>query len=156
MRKKLCAALALVALVIAGGDPAVVPVPKREIVLVLDHTPRDHPPISATTDRLPLALPVACGANVTERLMLSSAARVMGKLGLLKLNAVPETDTCEMVMDLLRLVLVSDVESVLLLPSWTLPKLRVGVATMSCPKPALAHKTILRRSRCQVYRQREP
>jgi hypothetical protein len=75
-----------------------------------------------TIDRRPLAEPVVWGANVTERLRLSSGAKVIGQLGPLRLNPVPETDVCEMVISLL-LLLVTEVDSVLLLPSGTLPKL---------------------------------
>jgi hypothetical protein len=50
------------------------------------------------------------------------------------------------------LVLVTEVERVLLLPCWTLPKLRPEEATICCPEAALAHKTTLRRSRCHQTR----
>jgi hypothetical protein len=139
--------LAVVVLAIAGGEPIVLPVPEpeREIVLACVLA-QARKPIMVTTDRLPLVGPVAWGAKVTERLMLWSGARMIGKLGPLKLKPVPETDACEMVMYLL-LVLVTEVDSVLLLPSWTLPKSRPEEASASCPEAALAYKTTLRRSK---------
>ena len=109
--------------------------------------------VSVATDKLPLAEPVTWGANVTEKLMLSCGARVIGKLGPLKLNPAPETDACETVICRLP-VLVNEVERVLRLPAWTLPKLRElrESANLCCPEAALAHKTTLRRNRCHQTR----
>jgi len=92
--------------------------------------------------------------------MLCSGAKVIGKPGLLTLNPVPETDACEMVICLL-LLLVTEVDSVLLLPSWTLPKLREGEARaeeaiVCSPEAALAYKTTLRRSCHQMYLPSKP
>src|SRR2546426_11447089 len=69
----------------------------------------------------------------------------MGKLGLLKLNPVPAADACEMVMfDLLALL--TEIESVLLLPTGMLPKLMPEDARASCPDAALEYKRTLRRT----------
>src|SRR5439155_25981844 len=69
----------------------------------------------------------------------------MGELGLVKLNPVAVTDACEMVMfDLL--LLLTEIDSVLLLPTWTLPKLRPEEVRASCPDAALEYKRILRRT----------
>ena len=112
---------------------------------------RSSLPRSVTTDMLPCAAPAAWGAKLTERLVLCSGARVIGKLGPLKLNPVPETDTCEMVIFRL-LVLRAEVQIVLLLPSWTPPKLRAEEVSASCPDAAFTYKTIWRRSKCQQRR----
>jgi len=136
--------LAAVELVITGGEVIAVPAPERKIVL------RSRK-LESAIDKLPLAEPVAWGANVTERLMLSCGAKVIGKLGPLNLNPGPETDACEIVICRL-LVLVNGVERVLLLPAWTLPKLRAEVASLCCPEAALANKTTLRRNRCHQTR----
>ena len=136
--------LAAVELVITGGEVIAVPAPERKIVL------RSRK-LESAIDKLPLAEPVAWGANVTERLMLSCGAKVIGKLGPLNLNPGPETDACEIVICRL-LVLVNGVERVLLLPAWTLPKLRAEVASLCCPETALANKTTLRRNRCHQIR----
>src|SRR6516165_6400282 len=102
--------LALVPLVITGGDAIAVPVPERKIMIV-----RSRKSLPVTTDMLPLAEPVPRGENVTDKLVLCSGAKVIGKLGPAKLNPVPETDACEMLIYRL-LVLVTEVERVLLLP----------------------------------------
>jgi len=137
--------LAAVELLITGGEAIAVPAPERKIAL------RSRKLVSVAIDKLPLAEPVAWGANVTEKLMLCCGAKVIGKLGPLKLNPGPETDACEIVICRL-LVLVNEVERVLLLPAWTLPKLRAEAASLCCPEAALAYKTTLRRNRCHQTR----
>jgi hypothetical protein len=137
--------MAAVELVITGGEVIAVPVPAPERKIVS----RSRKPLSVAIDKLPLAEPVVCGANVTEKLMLCCGAKVIGRLGPLKLNPVPETDACEIVICRL-LVLVNEVERVLLLPAWTLPKLRelrAEAANLCCPEAPLVHKTTLRRNR---------
>jgi hypothetical protein len=138
--------LALEPLVITGGDAIAVPVPERKIMIV-----RSRKSLPVMTDMLPLVEPIPRGANVTDKLALCSGPKVIGNVGPLKLNPVPETDACEMVIDRL-LVLVTEVERVLLLPCWTLPKLRPEEAILCCPEAALAHKMTLRRSRCHQTR----
>ena len=70
---------------------------------------------------------------------------MIGKVGPLKLNPVPATDACEMVMfDLL--VLLIEVDSWAPLPTWTLPKLRPEEVRASCPDAALEYKRTLRRT----------
>jgi hypothetical protein len=64
----------------------------------------------------PLVAPVVWGANVTKKSTLWPGARVIGKLGALKLNGAPKTGTREMVISLM-LLLLTEVESVLLLPT---------------------------------------
>ena len=114
-----------------------VPVPAREMVLLLE---RCFPPLpiglTVTTDVLPLALPVACGANVTDKLALCCGVRVMDKLGPAKLNPAQVTVACAMVRFVLP-VLVSATDTVLLLPIWTLPKLRLEEERASWPVAAL-------------------
>ena len=114
-----------------------VPVPAREMLLLLE---RCFPllPIGLTvaTDVLPLALPVACGANVTDKLALCCGARVMGKFGPAKLNPAPVTVACAMVRFDLPL-LFTVIDNVLLLPIWTLPKLRLEEERASWPVAAL-------------------
>src|SRR5437879_12192917 len=44
------------------------------------------------------------------------------------------------------LLLVTEIDSVLLLPTWMLPKLRPEEARVSCPDAALEYKRILRRT----------
>jgi len=92
--------------------------------------------LSVATDVLPLALPLACGAKVTGKLALCCGARVMGKFGPAKLNPAPVTVACAMVRFDLPLLL-AVIDNVLLLPIWTLPKLRLEEERASWPVAAL-------------------
>jgi len=77
---------------------------------------------------LPEALPAADGANETLKVVLWPAVRVSGTLVPLRLNPVPPAAACEMVT-LVPPVLVTVSDSVCVLPTTTLPKLRlVGFA----------------------------
>ena len=77
---------------------------------------------------LPLAAPVAVGANLTESVADCPADRVIGVVMPLTLNTVPLAETCEIVIEVAP-VLVSLSVKVELLPTTILPKLRlVGVA----------------------------
>jgi hypothetical protein len=73
---------------------------------------------------LPLTAPTAVGVNSTLKLALCPAAKVTGALIPLKLNPVPLAATCEIVM-LDPPVFVTVSESVLLFPTWMLPKARL-------------------------------
>lgn len=102
---------------LAPKVPAVVPVPVNGIVRV---------GLGAfeVSVRLPLAAPLAVGANVTLKLVLCPAFRVTGAVIPLSVNPDPLIPTWEIVtLDPPLLVTVS--ERALLLPTVTLPKLRV-------------------------------
>jgi len=86
--------------------------------------------------RLPLAAPLAVGEKSTVNVAFWPAAKVKGKDSPLKLNPVPLAVAAEIVrLDPPVLVSVSD--KVVLLPTWTLPKLRlVGLAvSAACATP---------------------
>jgi len=76
------------------------------------------------TETVPLKGPPLAGANVTLNVALVPAARVSGVVTPLTLNPVPFAATCETVTAPVP-VLVSVACSVLLLPTLTLPKLRL-------------------------------
>ena len=114
-----------------------VPVPEREMLLLLDRCfPLLPIGFKVATDMLPLALPLPWGAKVTDKPAICCGARVMGKVEPAKLNPVPVTVACAMVRFVLP-VLVSATDTVLLLPIWTLPKLRLEEERASWPVAAL-------------------
>jgi hypothetical protein len=70
--------------------------------------------------RFPMMLPVVCGANDIDKLTFFCGATVMGRLGPTKLNPLPETVACEIVMVCLP-VFVTATGTIALLPACTLP-----------------------------------
>jgi hypothetical protein len=87
---------------LAVSDPAVTPVPESP-------TARDEFDALLTRARLPLAAPLAWGANATLKLVLCPAARVKGKPIPLKLNPEPVAEAWVMVtLDPPEFVRVSD------------------------------------------------
>jgi hypothetical protein len=130
---------------VASG-PELVPIPEREIVVLLERClPLLPIEVHVTTDMLPLALPLACGAKATDKLALCCGARVIGKVGPVKLNPAPETVACEMVRFDLPLLLAA-IDNALLLPSWTPPKFTLEEVKTSCPAAALEYRRNLRRT----------
>ena len=105
----------LVGFVASGPEPA--PIPEREIVVLLERClPLLPIGVQVTTDMLPLAVPLACGAKVTDKFALCCGAKVIGKPRLVKLNPAPETAACEMVRFDFPLLLAA-IDSVPLLPT---------------------------------------
>jgi hypothetical protein len=86
--------------------------------------------------RLPLAAPLAVGEKSTVNDVLWPAVNVTGRDSPLKLNPVPLAAAAEMVR-LVPPVLVNVSDKLVLLPTWTLPKLRlVGFAvSAACATP---------------------
>ena len=87
-----------------------------------------------TMERVPLAEPVAVGVKVAAKVTLSLAVRVVGKVNPLMENAAPVTLACEMVTEEPP-VLVSVSERFVLLPTATLPKLRLLLERVTLPPP---------------------
>src|SRR5713101_478483 len=82
-----------------------------------------------TRERLPLTLPLDCGAKITLKLALCPAARVSGRP--LRLNPDPVIAACETVrFDPPELPKTSN--CVALLPTGTLPKLMLDGLTVIC------------------------
>ncbi len=105
---------------LAAKVPAVVPVPLRAITV-------GELEALLASDRLPVTLPVAVGANFTWKVALCPAASVAGKVRPLRLKPLPVTVAWEMVTLLVLAVTVTF--CVELLPVSTLPKLsEVGLA----------------------------
>ena len=89
---------------------------------------------SVVTTMLPLALPAACGVNVTEKLLRWPAPKVRGKLMPLIRKPLPVTVAWRMVRSALpELIRVAD--WVMLAPIFTLPRARLVGETASCPPP---------------------
>jgi len=90
--------------------------------------------------RLPLAPLPDVGANATLKLALWPAFKVIGKLKPLRVNAEPVALAAEMVtLAAPELVIVST--SVWEVPTWTLPKPRLGEFAMSWPEVAPVPET---------------
>ena len=108
---------------VAPNAPAVGAVPDNPIFRVgLDAL--------LTIARLPVRVPLLCGAQRTLKVVFCPAVRVRGKLSPLMVNADPVTVACEMVT-LEPPELVSVPDRLLLLPTCTVPKLRLaGLAAM--------------------------
>jgi len=112
-------------------------VPERRIVVLLERClPLLPMPVQLTTDTLPVALPLVCGENITDKLALPCGSRVIGKPGPAKLNPIPVTVACEMVRFDLPLLLTA-INNVRLLPVWTLPKFTLEEEKASWPVAAL-------------------
>jgi len=112
-------------------------VPERRIVVLLERClPLLPIAVQLTTDMLPVALPLVCGENITDKLALRCGSRVIGKPGPAKPNPAPMTVACEMVRFDLPL-LPTAINNVRLLPSWTLPKFTLEEERASCPVAAL-------------------
>jgi len=80
----------------------------------------------------PLALPAEVGVKTTPKVKLCPGIRVNGKVSPVRLNPVPVMLACVTVrLEPPELVSVSD--SVWLLPTWTLPKLRLLAVAVSDP-----------------------
>jgi len=94
---------------VTANWPCAVPVPARDIVMVEFNA-------LELTEKLPLALPADCGANVAVKVTLWPAARVSGKLRPLMLNPIPATVACERVT-LEPPLLVTASERILLFPT---------------------------------------
>ncbi len=87
---------------------------------------------SLVTVRLPLGLPDDCGVKTTLNDLLAPAARVNGTVTPLTLNPEPVTATCETFTVVPpELVIVSD--KLWVLPTVTVPKLKLGVPAVSDP-----------------------
>jgi hypothetical protein len=84
------------------------------------------------TVRLPLALPADCGVNVTVKVALWPAVRVIGVVTPLRLKPAPLIPTWEIVT-LEPPVLVTVSDRACLLPTVTLPKLRLVGFDPSAP-----------------------
>jgi hypothetical protein len=80
----------------------------------------------------PLALPAEVGVKTTPKVKLCPGIRVSGKVSPVTLNPVPVTLACVTVR-LEPPVLVSVSDSVWLLPTWTLAKLRLLAVAVSDP-----------------------
>ncbi len=83
------------------------------------------------TVTLPLAAPLAVGANVTGKVMLCPAVSVKGSVRPVRLNPAPLTVAAEIVA-LAFPVFLTTSNCVFVLPTWRLPKLRLvgfGVST---------------------------
>jgi hypothetical protein len=105
--------------------PAAVPVPNREIV-------RFELEAFERTEMLPLALVEELGAKVTPKVKLCPGIRDSGRLKPLTLNPAPVALAWAMVtLEPPELVKLSD--SVWLLPTWTLPKVRLLAVAASDP-----------------------
>lgn len=93
------------------------------------------PPQDAEPDtlRVPLRIPAICGAKHTYRLTVCCGARVIGRLGLAKVNPVPET-VAEIVA-LALYVFVIATGKIWLFPTCTL-KLTFDVEAVICPSAA--------------------
>jgi hypothetical protein len=103
----------------------VVPVPDR----VTDRLEFDASDVS---DTVPVAAPADFGLNMTLNDALSPAASLSGRINPLILKAEPVTGACVIVrLDPPTLVRVSDLVALVL--TFTLPKLRVVRAGLSCP-----------------------
>jgi hypothetical protein len=70
--------------------------------------------------RFPMMLPAVCGANNIDKLMVFCGATVIGRLGPTKLNPLPETVACEIMMVCLP-VFVTATGTITLFPTCTLP-----------------------------------
>jgi len=95
------------------------------------------------TETLPLKAPPLAGANATLIVALVPAARVRGVVTPLTLNPVPDAATCETVIgpvpELVRVAC-----NVLLLPTLTLPKLRLrGLALRRYDRPKPDSETVV-------------
>ena len=112
-------------------------VPERRIVVLLERClPLLPIAVQLTTDMLPVALPLVCGENITDKLALRWGSRVIGRPGPAKPNPAPVTVACEIVRFDLPLLLTA-INNVRLLPSWTLPKFRLEEERASWPVAAL-------------------
>src|SRR5262245_25388161 len=122
------------------------PVPERVIVVLLECClPLLPTGFKLASDILPLILPPAWGAKVTDKVAACCGPRVIGKPGPAKMNPVPLTSACEMVrFDLPLLLAVTD--KVLLLATWTAPKSRFEEESASCPLAAIEYRTNLKRA----------
>jgi hypothetical protein len=126
-----------------------IPVPERVIVVLLECC-LPLLPIGFKVARyiLPLTLPLAWGAKVTDKVAVRCGPRVIGKPGPAKLNPVPLTLACEIVTFDLPLLLTT-MDKVLLLASLTLPKFMLEEESASCPFAAIEDRRNLRRSSFQ-------
>ena len=105
--------------------PAVTAVPDREMA-------RDGFDASLVIANVPVGVPDVVGVNTTLNDLLAPAAKVNGKVIPLKLNPEPVTFACETVTaDPPLLVTVS--VKVWLLPTTTLPKVKLGALAASVP-----------------------
>jgi hypothetical protein len=107
-------------------DPEAAPDPERASETVL--------PVLVTKDAVPEAEPLLCGLKVTVKLLLDPAATVKGRLTPLKTHSallVPAEET----VTLLPLAEIVPVR-LLVLPTVTVPKLRLDGVTASCPVAA--------------------
>jgi hypothetical protein len=99
-------------------------------------------------ERLPLVLPLDCGAKIVVTLTRWPGASVNGTLNPLTLNPVPDTLAWEIVrLDLPVLLRTADCDT--LLPSRTVPKLTVEGSTASCPAAVAAKRTAFNRTNPQ-------
>ena len=85
-----------------------------------------------TTDTVPPTGPPVVGAKTTPKVKLCPGVKVKGRLKLLTLKAGPVTLAC-VIVTLEPPEFVSDSDNVWLLPTCTLPKLRLGAAAPSDP-----------------------
>jgi len=79
---------------------------------------------------------------------------LIGRLGPRKLKHVPLTVACVMVMVAL-LPFVTTTGTELVLPTWTLPKFRLEVEEVICPKTGIEDRTTMMRNNLQfLFRER--
>lgn len=104
-------------------DTAITPVPERVIVA-------GEPVALLVIVTLPLALPATVGLKMTLKLNFCEGVRVMGVLAPLSEYPAPLTAICE-IWTLALPVFVTDTVWVVLVPVFTLPKLREVVFTDS-------------------------
>ena len=124
---------------LAARVPAATPVPETEI-------PKGEFVASETIDSVPLAAPALVGAKLVLKVMLWFGATATGNVNPLIEKPVPLIVACEMLtVEPPVLVRVSDL--LLLVPTWTLPKLKLealGVRVPpATPSPASDSMTLL-------------
>lgn len=110
---------------LALSAPGATPVPESAIVVVGVEA-------SEVTVTSPLVLPGEVGLKLMLKLVLAPALRVFGRLMPETANSLPLTETSE-IETLVPPVFVMVSESVWVLPSVTLPKLKLGELALSAP-----------------------
>ena len=125
-----CPSITLPKLKLVGETlrPAVAPVPDKLTV-------SGDPGASLDTFTVPIALPIAVGANCTFNVAVCDAFNVAGVVTPETLNPVPAATTLEMCTAVLPL-LVRITLCVAVPPVATLPKLKLVVFAVNCPAPA--------------------